>query len=127
MRKHSFEEIALIDQALFNLAKYDVTSGLIAIVTTQQASDEIWGKIIRRFNYFKVLIQRGTCSFDFIKNTVLDAHGPFFHAKPKNIDKLLDDPDFCKEDENELMEKSDNLLRNIFLSQCFPKKDEPKY
>jgi hypothetical protein len=127
MRKYSFEEIALLDQALFNLASYDVTGGLMVIVESPEEAHKLRDKIINRFNYFKQLIQRGSCSFDYIRNTVLDANGPFYHPKHKDIDTMLNDPEFCKESDDELMDKTNNLLRNIFLSQCFPENNENKH
>lgn len=110
-RRHTFDEVMRMDQALQQLAAYDVTGGMIATPDNMDEAIDLQVRIASRFNYFKKLIQNGSCSFDFIKNTVLDRNGPFpqphFDVEdPEYFDKLferesefLDEPKDKKLDE----------------------------
>jgi hypothetical protein len=84
-----------MDQALQQLAAYDVTGGMIATPDSMEEAIELQLRIASRFNYFKKLIQNGSCTFEFIKNTVLDKNGPFAQPHfdmddPECFDKLLE-------------------------------------
>jgi hypothetical protein len=73
----SFDEVMQLDQSLQYLASYEVTKGLITIPNSHEELIDLNEKIATRFNYFKGLIQRGECTFDFIRNSVLKKYGAF--------------------------------------------------
>lgn len=88
-QKYTFEEVMKLDEALRQLATYDVTEGMLYVSTDIEDLNRLQINIAKRFNYFKKLIQKGSCSFEFIKQTVLEKNGPF---KQPKLDK--DDPDY---------------------------------
>ena len=77
MKRHSFDDITYFDDALHQLAMYEVAQGLILVPKTPEAVAELHVKFANKFNEFKRLIQSGECTYEFIKFTVLDKNGPF--------------------------------------------------
>jgi hypothetical protein len=77
MNRHSFEEVSRLDDALHQLAIYEVTQGRIVVPQSYEEMIELQGKFANKFNEFKSLIKRGECTYEFIKWHVLDKNGPF--------------------------------------------------
>jgi hypothetical protein len=77
MKTHSFEEIIKLDQSLQRLALYEVTGGMMVVPKSLEEQFNLELKIAKTFNYFKTMIQKGECTYDFIKWHVLDKNGPF--------------------------------------------------
>ena len=76
MKKYSLNEIYDMDQRLLNLAAYEVTKGLIFIPRKIEDLANLQKKTAEKFNEFKMMIQRGSCTLDFIQDTVLAKNGP---------------------------------------------------
>jgi len=91
--KPSFDEVNRIDHSLHCLAAYEVTNGKMVIPKSMEEMANLSIKIANKFNYFKDLIRKGECTFDFIKTTVLAKNGPFL--QDKNID--ISDPKYFEE------------------------------
>jgi len=108
MTRYSFDEVIKMDQALHQLAAYEVTHGMMVNPKTQEEFLELNDKIARKFNYFKGLIQNKECNFQFIKENVLQKNGPF-PKEPFNIEKL--DPKQL-DDVNDIVSQ-DNGLHNF--------------
>jgi len=116
MEDFSYEDVTKLDNALFQLASYDVTHGMIIVAKSQKEADTHHIKAIQRYNYFKRLIQRGSCTFDFIKNDVLSRNGAF-KQKPFDLDDLLKPRHEQYENIEAKIDLMDSLLRNVI----FPK------
>jgi len=119
MKRRSFDEIIELDQAIYQLASYEVSHGLIDIIKTQQESMAIQIKVARKFNYFKDLIRNHGMSLEFIKNTVLNKNGPFPQKEFKvdNMDEWLKDQNSIEnsdaENYTEAINNLDNILRQV--------------
>lgn len=115
MTIYSFDEVLKIDQALQQLAAYEVTRGMIVIPKSQEEFIELQEKIANKFNYFKGLIKNKECTFQFIKQKVLEENGPFPKADPINLDKIdpkqLDQIDDVKSREREVHDLASTLLK----------------
>ncbi len=83
MKTHSFEEIIRLDQSLQRLALYEVTKGMMIIPKSPEEQFRLETKVAKTFNYFKKMIQKGECTYDFIKWHVLDKNGPFVQNSSK--------------------------------------------
>ena len=93
MKRHTFEEVANLDDALYNLAMYDVTKGRLFLPKSMDEAIDLQQNTAEKFNYFKGLIQAGECTFEFIKWDVLQRNGPF----PREDSVNIDDKDFVKQ------------------------------
>jgi len=115
MKKRSFDEIIELDQAIYQLASYEVSNGLIDITKTQQESLDIQVKVAQKFNYFKNLIRNHGMSYEFIKNTVLNKNGPFPQKefKVENIDEWLEDQNSIENSDAENYTEAINNLGDI--------------
>ena len=76
MKRYTFDEIKKLDQALHQLAIYEITHGRIIIPQDIEDALALQEKSAEKFNEFKRLIQEGDCTFEFIKNMVLAQNGP---------------------------------------------------
>ena len=109
MTSYSFEEVMRMDQALHQLAAYEVTKGRIVVPRSQEEFIELQDKIVNRFNYFKTLIQKRECTLQYIRKSVLQKNGPFPKAKSSDFDnfdfKQLDEIDDVREKETGFAEE----------------------
>ena len=117
---YSFDEVMRLDQSLQYLASYEVTKGRIAIPKSQDEMIELNEKIANKFNYFKSLIQRGECTFDFIRNSVLGKNGafprdvkPIDFSDPKCFEQVVTD----QEPQGENFDKKSNINESAFVEQ----------
>lgn len=84
----TFDEVMKRDQELQYLAAYELNGGKMIAPKTIEELMELNIKIVEKFNYFKGLIHRGECTFEFIKNDVLSRNGPYPQSKIK-LDTLM--------------------------------------
>ena len=77
MKPHSFREVTDLDNALYQLAVYEVSNGLVLTPRTMEEYSYLQEEIIRKFNYFKRYIQNNECGFEFLRYSILDKNGPF--------------------------------------------------
>jgi len=110
-KDYSFEEVSKLDNALFQLASYDVTQGLLVVPETLEGESNLARKTMSRFNYLKKLIQSGECTYEFIKNHILAKNGPFYHEElHKSIDEQVNDVIKASEETSEeLNSQSDEV------------------
>jgi len=80
-KSYSLKEVMYLDHLLQQLATYEVFHGRIVIPKSPEESFELHKKMAEKFNYFKGLIQRGECTVEFIKQSVLGKNGPFPQTK----------------------------------------------
>ena len=120
MRDHSFEEVMDLDRALYQLSFYDITRGRIIAPDSEEELFEVQRNVAERFNYFKMMIQRGSCTLDFIKWQVLEKNGPFLQEKidPDNenfIESITSYLDYEKSELKNRKEKKieDDKTKNI--------------
>ena len=90
---HLFDEIVRRDQELYSLATYEVAHGRIMVFSDPEKMMDIKTKVADKYNYFKTLIQKGECSFDFIKKTVLMKNGAVLQdlTMDQYIKDIIDD------------------------------------
>lgn len=123
MFQYSFEDVMRIDQALHQLATYEVTKGMIVVPKSQEEFMSLHDKIAQKFNYFKQLVQSRECTLQYIKQNVLQKNGPFPQSGPFNADNL--DPNQIDElDENNYKEKNINDFTAHLLKSFAPPTQE---
>lgn len=113
----SFEETAMLDDSLHQLAFYEVTEGKLIAPKNAEDIVNLHQKVANKFNYYKDLIHRGECTIDMIRNDVLGTYGPFPRSKPLNVD----DPNFInrlaeQEQQRQLDEQEVALTYNKAIS-----------
>lgn len=98
----SFGDAMQMDQALYQLAAYDVSRGLILIPETADQAVDMQKGIAKRFNYFKRLIQNSEVSFAELQRGVVDRNGPY-PSKTHNMtpEQVIDNIINPKEEEEE--------------------------
>ena len=84
----TFDDVTRIDKSLQFLAAYEVTGGMMVVPKSPEELTSLTVRMADKFNYFKTQIQKGECTFDFIKNTVLTKNGPFPQTQT-NIDSIM--------------------------------------
>lgn len=101
------------DQALYQLAAYDVARGLIMIPESTDQAIGMQKGIAKRFNYFKRLIQNSELSFEDIHQAVIERNGPFPSKKHNmSLDDLLES---LKEPEDKVStDKLHSVLHKLF-------------
>lgn len=77
MKRHTFDEVCRLDDALYHLAVYEVTGGKLVIPKSMEDIMKFQMQTAEKFNEFKRLIQSGESTLEHIKWTVLDKNGPF--------------------------------------------------
>jgi len=94
MKRYTFDEIKKLDQALHQLAIYEITHGRIIIPQDIEEAIVLQEKAASKFNEFKRLIQEGDCTFEFIKNMVLAQNGPIpkHEWQVNDVDSILERP-----------------------------------
>ena len=119
--KHSFQEVMDLDYILYQLSVYEVTHGKIVLARNIKETMRFQNKIVCQFNYFKNMIQRGSCTLEFIKSTVLKKNGPFSRIKgldtddSSDIDRLIEETKVLPETDKTMAMLDDFLAR--FLSE----------
>ena len=117
MTQYSFDEVIKMDQALHQLAAYEVTHGMIIVPKTQEEFLELSDKIAKKFNYFKTLIRNKECNFQFIKDNVLQKNGPFPKEEKFDSEKLepgqLDDVHGLALQDNNLRDFALDVLKEF--------------
>lgn len=112
MTQYSFDDIIRMDQDLHQLAMYEVTKGMIVIPKSQDEFIDLQTKIANTFNYFKGLIQKKECTFEYIQKTVLEKNGPIPKSDPLDIDKIdINDLDKAEQDNQK------NKVVNSFVQE----------
>lgn len=101
---HDFSEAMQTDQALYQLAAYDASNGMIMIPESLDQAMEFQKAVAKRFNYFKRLIQNSEMSFADIHKSIVGKNGPYpnkhhnltteqtieqFINKPKSPDEII--------------------------------------
>jgi len=115
MKKYSFNEVSNLDDSLYALATYEVTEGKIVIPDGKNDVYSLQKKISNKFNYFKELIHRGECDFDFIQYKVLSTYGPFVREKEIKIDDLTCESITSYIDREEgISKENDDMISGIF-------------
>jgi len=116
MSNSHLDDVFKIDQLLHQLASYEVTGGKMVVPSSFEEVYELNKKTADKFNYFKMLIQKGECSIDFIKERVLRKNGPF----PKEVPISVDNPellekilDWQKEEEKEEKDRETNFINGL--------------
>jgi len=119
MKKYSFDEIHKLDKALYELASYEVTKGMMPIPHNFEEAVELQNKSADKFNEFKKLIQKGECTFSFIKQRVLAANGPHLQQSLTVEDEveLLTDPNYIFPDDENEVEFNIGKVINSFLDE----------
>jgi len=74
---YSFEDVKKLDNALYHLASYVTTKGLILVPKSEEDMLDMEDRIARKFNELKRKIQLGECTFEFLKEDILSRYGPF--------------------------------------------------
>jgi len=74
-KSFDFNQASDMDQELYQLASYDVCKGVILTPNNPAEIDKLEREIIAKFNYFKNLIKSGECTFDFIRDDILNKYG----------------------------------------------------
>lgn len=120
MSNHSFEEVGRMDQALQNLALYDVAHGLIFVPHSIDEAMAFQTKVAEKFNYFKRLIQNRECTFDFIRNEVLSKNGPFPKGPAIAPDKMIDQIEKWAQEESEVENNTPQGYITEFLDRLLP-------
>jgi len=88
----NFQEAMQADQAIYQLAAYDVAKGLIMIPESAEQVVSMQRGIAKRFNYFKRLIQNSEVTFSDIHRTVVEKHGPFPNTnRNMSVDEFIKD------------------------------------
>ena len=105
----NFQEAMQADQAIYQLAAYDVAKGLIIIPESADQVVDIQRGIAQRFNYFKRLIQNSETTFSDIHKTVVAKYGPF-----PNRGHNMSVDEFIKEiEESDHEEKPPNQISGV--------------
>lgn len=116
MKKYTFSEVFDLDEALQQLANYEIAGGKILTPKNMEEYKALQRKVVEKFNYFKDLIQNGDCTFDFIKQNVLRKNGAY--GPLEDID--LDAPEaFTYEDTQEIN------IGSYFSPQKIPDSSHP--
>ena len=84
------EDVQKWDSRLFQLASYEVTSGLMVVPSSQEEILELQKKIASKFNYFKRLIQLGEITIDELSKSVFARNGAIFGLDKKKRDEEKD-------------------------------------
>jgi len=129
MKRRTFEDVLRIDEALQQLAIYDITKGMMLVPTSQEEFHEFQLKVVDKFNYFKRLIQNGSVSFEQIKCNVLDRNGPFKKQRCPTVDELITTIQECKQDdikEGGPGSFSEFMLQNFLRESGFKKEPSSK-
>lgn len=104
-RHYTFEEVFDLDNTIKKLAMYEVSGGKMIISTDPLELINFEIKYANKFNYFKDLIQRGECSIEYLRDTVLHKNG----AYPNNSEIITTPEDFLidieKNEQKRLEEK----------------------
>ena len=115
MKRYSFDDVTYLDDALHQLAMYEVSNGLILITKTPEELAALHVKFAEKFNEFKKLIHNGDCTFEFIKQSVLSKNGPYTRKKEHKFD-IQDIAEWEKiekqwvEEDNAINKKSRNMI-----------------
>jgi len=123
----SFDETMQIDNAIYQLASYDSSDGMIKIPGNSEETYEHQKKIADKFNYFKRLIQNGESSFSDIQKAVIMRSGPFSFNKhnlstEQAVDKLIEDSKSNSKMNDSYLSKDEvrnnvaNMLEDMFNS-----------
>lgn len=119
---YKFENVAQLDYILYQLAMYEVTKGNMIVLDSIEDSFDLRKKTADKFNYFKKLIQNGTCSFDHIEETVLLRNGPFVQdgaglSNEEKLNKTLDEIVEKDKQKNDDVNFSSDLYNLTYCSQ----------
>lgn len=112
----NFSDAMQIDHAIYELAAYDASKGLIMIPESADQAIELQKAIAKRFNYFKRLIQNSEISFVELHRTVAERNGPYPNRKhnlttEQSIEECLNAPQQVVE---EPVKAATNVLQKLF-------------
>lgn len=118
----SFNDATQADQAIYQLAAYDVSNGMIVVPKSIDQAMLYQIGIAKKFNYFKRLIQKGEVSFKELQNMVVTKNGPYINeTKTMSISETIDQitSEFKPSKQIEKLEKdeSDSSLVNVTIEK----------
>lgn len=121
-RRYSIEETFELDQTLKKLAIYEVAEGRMVIPATEAECVSFELECAKKFNYFKDLIQRGECTIEYLKDTVLFKNGAFNQAdeyidSPEELMEVLEIKQEREEQEKQLMDTLYGQLDSLLTQE----------
>ena len=85
----SLSEARRYDRLLMELASYEVSKGLAPThIETGGELIDFQKEVLKKFNYFKKLVQTGEITLDELEDDVVSRNGPFYVEPEKHIDDL---------------------------------------